>query len=356
MRIHEELEALDARGVHMQRYVRTPERYLAWIDAEFGGWCSSDAFTGSSYIAEDARGPVGFAAFDVSGARGSLREDMGILGSFGVTPRARENGLGRVLLHGALFSLRERGYARALLRDVADERLAAYVSRHANASVAEEEAGDERLHRTVVLASGNGTNFQAVIDAVAEKQLPLELVALVANRPQAYALERARRGAIPATTLVWDRANASRTDFDARVMNAVAAAKPDLVLLLGWMHVLPPEFFERFPEVINIHPAFLPLDPALDTVTMPDGDILPALRGPRAIADGLALGMRWFGVSVHRVTPEVDRGRILVRAPLRREPGEGSDALTERIHALEHRCLVEGVARWASSSLEGGVS
>jgi phosphoribosylglycinamide formyltransferase 1 len=203
-------------------------------------------------------------------------------------------------------------------------------------------------YRTVVLASGGGTNFQAVIDAVSEKRLPLELVLLVVNRTSAYAVERAKVAGIPTVRLIWDRTAVSRAEFDAMVFNAVAAAQPDLVLLLGWMHVLPPAFLKRFPHVMNVHPAFLPLDSRLDTVTMPDGEVMPVFRGTRAIEDGIAAGARWFGVSVHWVGEEVDRGEVLVREALLRAPDETRAALSERIHALEHRCVIEGIERWTA--------
>jgi phosphoribosylglycinamide formyltransferase-1 len=203
-------------------------------------------------------------------------------------------------------------------------------------------------YRTVVLASGNGSNLQAVIDAVAEKRIPLDLVSLIVNRADAYALERAKAATIPVVTLLWDRAVMSRADFDTMVLNAVAAARPDLVLLLGWMHVLPLAFFTMFPHVMNVHPAFLPLDSRLDTVTMPDGEVMRAFRGTRAIDDGIAAGARWFGVSVHWVSEEVDRGEILVRAPLLRGLRETREALIERIHTLEHHCLVKGIERWTA--------
>jgi phosphoribosylglycinamide formyltransferase 1 len=210
------------------------------------------------------------------------------------------------------------------------------------------KSSNSRTYRTVVLASGNGSNFQAVIDAVAEKRIPLDLISLIVNRADAPAIERAKAATIPVVTLLWDRALMSRADFDTMVFNAVVAARPDLVLLLGWMHVLPPAFLKIFPHVMNVHPAFLPLDSRLDTVTMPDGEVMRAFRGTQAIDDGLAAGARWFGVSVHWVGEEVDRGEILVRAPLLRTLSETREALIERIHALEHRCVVEGIKRWTA--------
>ena len=89
------------------------------------------------------------------------------------------------------------------------------------------------------------------------------------NRPGAFALERAATLGVPAEVVAWDRASEARAAYDARVLDAVAATGPEVVLLLGWMHVLSAAFVARFPQLLNIHPAFLPLDPAAETVTMP---------------------------------------------------------------------------------------
>jgi phosphoribosylglycinamide formyltransferase-1 len=352
--VHEALEALYARGISVQRYVRTPERYLSWIDAQFGGSWSSEAYVGGSYVAEDGDGPLGFATFDPRGLHfrwlraWATRDDVGIFGPFGLVPRARKTGLGPVLLQGALFSLRERGYTRALIPAVQSGKLIQYYERTTGARVVEDLPlhASGRTYRTVVLASGNGSNFQAIIDAVQERRLPLELVSLIANHAEAYALERARAAQVPAATLVWERSAQSRADYDAAVLDAVERAQPDLVLLLGWMHVLPRAFVERFPQTLNLHPAFLPLDLPLDTVTMPDGYVIPAFRGARAIQDAVDYGSPWFGASVHRLRLEVDRGEIMTRAPLRRGATEPVEALVERIHALERQVLVAAVRRW----------
>ncbi len=177
--------------------------------------------------------------------------------------------------------------------------------------------------------------------------LPLEVNALIVNRAGAGVLARAARLNVPAEVLVWDRASEARSAYDARVAAAVAATEPDLVLLLGWMHVLPPEFVERFPEILNLHPAYLPLDPEADAVDFPDGTRTTAFRGPRALDDALEAGSAWIGASVHRVGAAVDRGEVLARAPLRLESGEDRAALERRLHALEHELLGEAILRWA---------
>jgi folate-dependent phosphoribosylglycinamide formyltransferase PurN len=246
-----------------------------------------------------------------------------------------------------MFSMRERGYRRALVPAVSRD-LVPFFERSANAwfveSVERERAN--ACFRAVVLASGNGSNFQAVIDATAADRLPLEIAALVVNKPAARALVRAEAAGIASHAIVWNRTEESRDEYDGRVIAAVAEARPQLVLLLGWMHVLPASFVARFPETLNIHPAFLPLDPSLDAVTMPDGTVIPAYRGARAFDDALAGGL-WAGASVHRVGASVDRGELFARLPLRIDPAAPREQLDGRLHALEQRLVAEAIRSWS---------
>ncbi len=160
------------------------------------------------------------------------------------------------------------------------------------------------------------------------------------------------RSSVPAkpisihVALPWNRSVQSRQEYDTALLDAVRREEPDLVLLLGWMHVLSEAFVEAFPHILNIHPAFLPLDQTLDYVGFPDGSVTPAFRGARAVEDALAFGSRWVGASAHRVTPATDRGAVLVRKPLALENGESRTAIMERLHPLEHRVLAGGIMRW----------
>ena len=317
---------------------------------------SSEAAAGGAWWAEskDTDAMLGFAAFDVRGLayhwlrNWRTKPNVGIFGPFGLTEAARGGELGRTLLHASLFSLRERGYRQALIPAVGDERLIAYYEREANARVVETFALDRprRRWRTTVLASGNGSNFQAVIDAVAAGTLPLEIISLVTNRSGAFARERAAAAAIPEHVVAWRRAEESREAYDERLLREVAATEPDLVLLLGWMHVLSASFVARFPQMLNIHPALLPLDPSADSVTAPDRTTIPAFRGAHALDDALAGGVGWAGASVHRVGVAVDRGGVMARAPLELVPGEPRESLDARLHALEHRVLISAIRRW----------
>ncbi|MGA8384939.1 MAG: formyltransferase family protein, partial [Candidatus Cybelea sp.] len=201
--------------------------------------------------------------------------------------------------------------------------------------------------RAVVMASGNGSNFQAVADAARDGSLPIEIVALVSNEARAYAIERARAAGVAGVHVVeWRRKEEMRAQYDARLLEAVRFERPDLVVLLGWMHLLSDAFVAAFPEMLNLHPAFLPLDPSCDDVGLPDGTRIAAFRGPRAVHDALAAGSRWVGATVHRVTPATDRGPVLARKPLRVEAEEEEASVMERLHAVEHRLVKAAITRW----------
>ncbi len=349
------LRGIESAGFSVQRAAPGNEAYLAWIDLEFGGTWSSEAFAGKSVIAASGNGFAGFAAYDPRGLRFSwlrglgAQPGVGVFGPFGVAPEMRGSPIGPHLLVAALASLREAGYTQALIPAVGHEKLVEYYGKHAGARIAERFKKTQwraRKHRTVVLASGSGTNFQSVIDGVAAGTLPLDPALLVTNKSSAYALERARAAGVPAVALPWDRNAQSRSLYDASLYELVQRQEPELLLLLGWMHVLPDRFVAAFPQTINIHPAYLPLDQRSDEVGFPDGSVTPAFRGAYAVRDAIAWGSRWAGASSHLVTLEADRGPVLVRKPLVLLPGESQEAVMQRLHPLEHRVLAGGIMRW----------
>lgn len=351
----ESLRAIESGGFSVTRTDAVDDAALAWIDDEFGGTWSSEVFAGNAAVARFGTAFAGFAAYGARNLRfGWLRglgahDSVGIFGPFGVSRNFRGTRAGPHLLIVALASLRELGYSSALIPAVGEEKLVAYYVKHAGANIVERFPKARWLttrYRATVLASGNGSNFQSVVDGAAARRLPIDVTALVSNNASAYVLERARDAHIPPSAYTWDRPNETRSAYDARLLEAVGRTEPELVMLLGWMHLLDDAFIERFTELINIHPAYLPLDQRKDTVGTPDGGVIPAFRGADAVRDALAAGVRWTGASCHRVTVQTDRGPVLVRRPLAIESGEGQEALAARLHPLEHRVLAGGIMRW----------
>jgi phosphoribosylglycinamide formyltransferase 1 len=189
-----------------------------------------------------------------------------------------------------------------------------------------------RLPRLVVLASGDGSNLQAILDAGAEGSLPAQVIAVVSDRPGATALTRARTAGVPAVALPAEPGEA-RADYDARLAEAVAVHDPDLVVLAGWMRILTMSFLGRFPDrVVNLHPA-LP------------GELPGTHAVERAWHEALAGERTRTGVMVHLVPDEgVDSGPVLATATVPIQPDDTLESLTTRIHATEHRLLVSTLA------------
>jgi formyltetrahydrofolate-dependent phosphoribosylglycinamide formyltransferase len=186
--------------------------------------------------------------------------------------------------------------------------------------------------RIAVLASGSGSNLQAILDACAAGALPAEVVAVVSDRPEATALVRAATAGVPAIPLARASGEA-RADYDTRLAEAVAAHDPDLVVLAGWMRILTMAFLGRFPDrVMNLHPA-LP------------GELPGTHAIERAWQEALAGARTRTGVMVHLVPDEgVDAGPVLASAEVPILPDDTLDTLTARVHTTEHRLLVSTLA------------
>jgi phosphoribosylglycinamide formyltransferase-1 len=209
------------------------------------------------------------------------------------------------------------------------------------------QAKTDRRVATAILASGEGSNLEAVIASAREGILPLDIRIVISNKTHARALERAARAGIPCKTLVFERGREDRGAYAARLAAAIKESGATLVLLLGWMHVLAPEFLRAgFEGVLNLHPAYLPEDPAADTVEFPDGVRTPVFRGAHALRDALAAGVLCTGATLMQITEAVDRGPVLARKPLALVPGEGEEKAFERLHALEREVVREGVLTW----------
>lgn len=200
--------------------------------------------------------------------------------------------------------------------------------------------------RLVVLASGSGSNLQALIDATVDGRLDATIEAVYVNRRSAYARERADNHGIVQDFVPLgpyrDRhlePRAAREAYDADLADRVAAHAPDAIVLAGWMHLFTDAFLGRFPNrVVNLHPA------------------LPGtFPGAQAIEDAWEAseraGLEETGVMVHLVPDEgVDDGPVLLSEAVPIRSDDTRDTLEERIHAVEHRLLVEAVAMLIEAS------
>jgi len=187
--------------------------------------------------------------------------------------------------------------------------------------------------RVAVLASGTGTNLQAILDTL-HGQDGIEVVGVASNNPDAMALRRAEEAGIE--TEVFPReAHADREARDAALGDWLARRGVDLVVLAGYMELLSPAFVRRFANrIVNVHPALLPSFPGLD-----------------AVGQALEHGVKVTGVTVHYVDEGVDSGPIIlqraVEVPVERDRAE----LERRIHAVEHELLPEAVRLIAAGAV-----
>ncbi|MBV9439628.1 MAG: GNAT family N-acetyltransferase [Candidatus Eremiobacteraeota bacterium] len=346
-------DAARAAGCTLRRVDGSDDRLAAWIDLHFApSWWSYEVRAGSAWVAERDGEILGFAGFGARGlsfpwlARWRARDGVGIFGPYGVLTRERGRGVAPPLLTAALCALREAGFRAALIPAVSGDALIALYRARAGAAVVERYDYDLGRARAVILASGAGSNARSVLDAVAAGRLPLDVAAVVVNDADAGALQVTREAGVSARAVVWDRARESRAAYDARLEAELASLAPDVVLLLGWMHLLPASFLARFAETLNLHPAFLPLDPATDAVIAPDGSVVPALRGAHAIRDAVRLGVGWSGATMHYVTSETDRGAVLVRVPVPVGEAVSETELREKLRPVEQAVVAAALRRW----------
>jgi phosphoribosylglycinamide formyltransferase 1 len=212
------------------------------------------------------------------------------------------------------------------------------------------------LPRIAVLASGSGTNLQALLDASARGTLQAEVAVVVSDRGEAGALQRAMAAGVAAVSLPLGKRGdpVAREAYDRRLAEVVRAYDPDLIVLAGWMLILTPAFLDTFPgRIVNVHPALLP-DGGGDEVLTTHGR-LPALRGPRAARDALRRRLPTTGATVHYVTTAVDSGPVILREEVPILPDDDEIRLHERIKAVEHRLLPRAVAMALADVLASNV-
>ena len=188
------------------------------------------------------------------------------------------------------------------------------------------------MKRIAVLVSGNGSNLQALIDA----DLPVsggQIVGVISNHPDAYALQRAHAAAID-TAIISHRDYPQRDIFDQALHVQLTAWQVDIVVLAGFMRILTAEFVQKWSgNMLNIHPS-----------------LLPAYKGLHTHQRVLNSGDRYHGCTVHWVTPELDSGQSIIQGLLSVSVHDTAASLAQRIHRIEHQ-IYPLALRWLCSGI-----
>lgn len=184
--------------------------------------------------------------------------------------------------------------------------------------------------RLALLASGSGTNLEAIACACEKGELPARIVLVFSNIPDAFALERARRHGLKAVHLN-PRDFPSRRHYDGALVELLKENEVELVVLAGYMLLVGPEVVEAFRgRIMNIHPS-----------------LLPSFPGTHGVKDALAYGVKVTGVTVHFVDEGLDTGPIILQEAVRVEENDDVETLHQRIHQVEYRIYKEAIRLYA---------
>jgi phosphoribosylglycinamide formyltransferase-1 len=187
--------------------------------------------------------------------------------------------------------------------------------------------------RIAILASGGGSNAEALLKAMQDPAYPAECVLVLTNRPGAGVLEKAQRYHVPAA-LVDHKAYDSREAFDADVLEELGGVKPDYLCLCGYLRILTPAFIEAYrSRILNIHPALLPKHGG------------PGMHGHHVHEAVLAAGDSESGATVHWVTEVVDGGAIVLQQRVPVLPGDTAESLAARVLTAEHQVYAEALKK-----------
>ncbi len=201
----------------------------------------------------------------------------------------------------------------------------------------EREGGENFMKkiRIAVLASGRGTNLQAILDGCREGEIPGDVAVVISDKEQAFALERARKAGVEAL-YINPKGFSSREEFDMHVADEIEKRKIDLICLAGYMRILSAAFVQRFPlKIMNIHPALLPS--------------FPGLHGQRQAVD---YGVRFSGCTVHFVDEGVDTGPVIIQAAVPVFPDDSEETLAQRILKYEHVIYRKAVKFFAEGRIK----
>ncbi len=186
-----------------------------------------------------------------------------------------------------------------------------------------------------VFASGRGTNFQAIINAVKKGLIKADLSLLVCDNQGAFAIERAKKAGIK-YVLIKKEEFAVKKDFENEIIRCLEENKIDLIVLAGYMRMLGPELVSRYKNrILNIHPA-----------------LLPSFKGKDGIKDAFEYGVKVTGVTVHFVDERMDHGPVILQSPVEIKEKDTLETLEARIHKIEHELYPKAIKLFVEGRLE----
>ena len=189
--------------------------------------------------------------------------------------------------------------------------------------------------RIAVLASGRGSNFQAVIESIAARRIPAKCVALITDNPKAFAIERAQNAGVPVIVLDYD-SFPTRDAYEHALLAAMQQQEADLFVLAGYMRILGTAIVQAFRgKIVNIHPA-----------------LLPGFTGLHAQRQAVAYGVKVAGCTVHFVDENLDCGPIILQKCVPVLKDDDEDSLAGRILVEEHQCYPEAIRLFCEDRLE----
>ncbi len=186
-----------------------------------------------------------------------------------------------------------------------------------------------------VFVSGNGTNLQAIIDAISRGEINAKIALVVSDNENAYALTRAKNAGIE-TFVLNPKGFKSREDYDREIVKELEKRNVGLVVLAGFMRLVSPYFVNKYKnKILNIHPA-----------------LLPSFKGTHGIKDAFEYGVKKTGVTVHFVDAELDHGPIILQEVVNVEEDDTLQTLEEKIHKVEHKLYPEAIRLFTEGKLK----
>jgi len=186
-----------------------------------------------------------------------------------------------------------------------------------------------------IFASGNGSNFSAIVKAIKQHKIKAKLVILVCDKPEAFVIKRAQKAKVQ-VVLVRRKDFASRDDFEAAIIQRLKSYKIGLIALAGFMRILSPDFVQQYRNrILNIHPS-----------------LLPEFKGAHAIKDAFSYKASFTGVTVHFVDERMDHGPVILQKQIKIRSSDTLVSLEKRIHGLEHKLYPQVIKLFCSGKIK----